>query len=210
MKEPTHANNASSSPIVKHDLSYNEQEVEKKNEKRSSVGDIACVPSPPQSSSSASPKNSSLRRRHRHANTNVNSSANNESTLNNHKLKNPATVNSIQPKQEQQQEHHHHQHHQQQQSGPLLLLTCASGICICYLYFGMIQERLFSKNSNSVMKQCGNTTTFMLGLSCITNVIVAYIWNLTEKKLFYSRNETSSSILNQGNLNHKLFLKSKS
>jgi UDP-galactose transporter B1 len=74
-----------------------------------------------------------------------------------------------------------------------LLLICASGICTCYLYYGMIQERLFSKSSSSdsPMKQCGNTTTFMLVLGCMTNVAVSNLWIWVQSHL--SRLSSSSS-----------------
>ncbi len=76
-------------------------------------------------------------------------------------------------------------------SSPFLLFICASGICICYLYFGIVQERLFSKsntNQNSEIKKVGNTTTFMLVLSCITNVIVSVGWIWTDQRFQHVNN----------------------
>lgn len=129
------------------------------------------------------------------------------------------------------QESLHAKSHPQQQN-PFLLFICASGICTSFLYYGIIQERLFSKNSKSAMKSCGNTTTFMLLLSCMTNVFVSTLWIWTENKLSIRSLPISSSSKaevqaqaqaqvqvqvqvqvnkdkNQSGLNHKLFLRCK-
>lgn len=72
-----------------------------------------------------------------------------------------------------------------QQGSPLMLLICASGICGCYLYFGIVQERVFAKGSSSkVIQEVGSITTFMLVLSCITNVLVAKLWLVISNKLY--------------------------
>lgn len=93
---------------------------------------------------------------------------------------------------------------QQTPQSPILLLICASGICTCYLYYGIVQEKLFSKSSNNELKNCGNTTTFMLVLSCITNVLVSIGWLWTEKRL--SNDPVSTTDKRQSlNLNHKVF-----
>ena len=65
----------------------------------------------------------------------------------------------------------------QERRHPLLLLFCASGICASYLYFGVVQEMLFSRgtSTSSAIKDAGSTASFMLALSCITNVVVAQI-----------------------------------
>lgn len=77
---------------------------------------------------------------------------------------------------------------------PFLLLICASGICGCYLYFGIVQERVFSKGSASnAIKQVGSITSFMLVLSCITNVLVALLWISTSQKLFPKQRESNGS-----------------
>ena len=105
----------------------------------------------------------------------------------------------------------HPQH--EEKPNPFMLLICASGICACFLYYGIIQERLFSKNSKSAMKSCGNTATFNLVLSCITNVFVAYGWIWAENKLSRSSLPTSSKKVenkkDQMSLNHKLFFRCK-
>jgi len=78
---------------------------------------------------------------------------------------------------------------------PLLLLLCSSGICISYLCFGMQQERLFSKSSSNskIIQRAGNTTTFMLVLSCMTNVIVAYGWIRLERLLVHKQKKKKKS-----------------
>jgi len=48
------------------------------------------------------------------------------------------------------------------------LLVCAVGICASYLYYGMLQERLFSD------AQVG--ASFLLLTQCVTNTIVALTW----------------------------------
>ena len=67
-----------------------------------------------------------------------------------------------------------------------LFLLCASGICSCYLYFGIVQERLLSKESPSsaILDRVGGITTFMLVLSSMTNVIVARLWLWIKSMLF--------------------------
>jgi len=92
---------------------------------------------------------------------------------------------------------------------PLLLFVCALGICTCYLYFGIIQERVFSKgSSSSKVKEAGSITTFMLVLSCVTNVIVATTWINVERKLFPVRRDAAflNSRKKKKSLNHLLLL----
>ena len=112
------------------------------------------------------------------------------------------------------------QRQQQRQQSPFLLIICASGICTCYLYFGIVQERLFSKgSSNNEMKNCGNTTTFMLVLSCITNVIVSMVWIFLEEIIFSSKSRSIIEDMNKKNdsimlnkkerLNHPIFFQCK-
>ena len=67
------------------------------------------------------------------------------------------------------------------QGGPILLVVCASGICICYLVYGMIQEQVLSKDGN-VMQEAGSITTFMLLLQCLTNMVVAMVLMVLQSK----------------------------
>ena len=52
--------------------------------------------------------------------------------------------------------------------GVLRFSICALGICVCYMYYGIIQESLFSKQKIG--------PSFVLLLQCITNSAVARIW----------------------------------
>ena len=48
------------------------------------------------------------------------------------------------------------------------LIICALGICFCYMYYGIVQENLFSQ------QRIG--PSFVLLIQCITNVLVAALW----------------------------------
>ena len=87
----------------------------------------------------------------------------------------------------------------------ILLLVCASGICSCYLYFGIVQERLLSKESPSsaILNQIGSITTFMLVLSSATNVIVASFWLLIKSSFFP---DSANGVADCRPINHKLLL----
>lgn len=78
---------------------------------------------------------------------------------------------------------------------PLLLLFCASGICASYLYFGVVQEMLFSRgnSTSSAIKDAGSTASFMLVLSCMTNVIVSQILIWIERCISKSVSNESRS-----------------
>ena len=106
---------------------------------------------------------------------------------------------------------------------PLLLLLCATGICTCYLSYGLVQERLFSKDSSSgAVRAVGSITTFMLVLQCLTNVLVSTLWIRSQSIIFFltgregilNRN-VSSQVHKQQihmerlSLNHKLLIMSK-
>ena len=97
---------------------------------------------------------------------------------------------------------------------PLLLLICATGICGCYLYFGKVQEQMFSKGSGSkAFQEAGSITTFMLVLSCMTNVLVALCWISVTKVVSVGRNNAStlgSTAREKRSLNHVLLIASKS
>lgn len=53
---------------------------------------------------------------------------------------------------------------------------CSSGICICFLYYGVLQERLFTGENRL-------GPTFALVTACITNVAVAVIWQQVEGQI---------------------------
>ena len=103
---------------------------------------------------------------------------------------------------------------QKTNGSPLLLLICASGICGCYLYVGKVQEQMFSKGSGSkAIQEVGSITTFMLVLSCITNVAVAKLW-ITASSLIWGDEKGKASSSNktgkkERSLNHSLLVASK-
>ncbi len=97
---------------------------------------------------------------------------------------------------------------QNSSGGPLALLICASGICGCYLYFGKIQEQMFSKDSGSkALQEVGSITSFMLVLSCFTNVLVASCWIWLTAA--FTGNKNASNIGEGKTLNHLLLITSK-
>jgi len=54
----------------------------------------------------------------------------------------------------------------------LRLVTCAFGICVCYMYYGMVQESLFSRQKIG--------PSFVLLVQCITNSLVARLWQFLD------------------------------
>jgi UDP-galactose transporter B1 len=58
------------------------------------------------------------------------------------------------------------------EGGLLRLAFCASGICFCYLFYGLLFEKLFTDK-----ERLG--ATFILVTQCITNTIVAQIWQFS-------------------------------
>ena len=167
--------------------------------------------------------NNSLRRRHRHQSSGselsskIPQSTTNRDTYGRDKESNSNTKLAPLPLSSSQSLLHQnedHKNNKQASQNPFLLFICASGICTCYLYYGTIQEQLFSKNSNSDMKKCGNTTTFMLVLSCFTNVLVATIWTWADQRMTSKSRSTTEKVelkhqKKDIRLNHKLFLYSK-
>jgi UDP-galactose transporter B1 len=55
------------------------------------------------------------------------------------------------------------------------LAMCASGICICYLYYGILQERLFTGR-----QRLG--ASFVLVTQCATNALVAFVWHCLQRQ----------------------------
>lgn len=64
------------------------------------------------------------------------------------------------------QQHSHDGHHPQ--NSVFRLIACTLGICVCYMYYGMVQESLFSQQKVG--------PSFVLLIQCITNSFVARIW----------------------------------
>ena len=65
------------------------------------------------------------------------------------------------------------------------LALCALGICICYLYYGILQERLFTGR-----ERLG--ASFVLATQCITNALVAYIWQQVQPSDNNNNNNSSA------------------
>lgn len=53
-------------------------------------------------------------------------------------------------------------------SSVVRLSICALGICVCYMYYGIIQEKMFSKQKIG--------PSFVLLIQCVTNSMVAKLW----------------------------------
>lgn len=71
-------------------------------------------------------------------------------------------------------------------SGLGKLTLCTGGICICYLYYGILQERLFTGE-----ERLG--ATFVLLTQCITNTVVAFIWHAIQDIFLQQNQQTPSS-----------------
>lgn len=87
-----------------------------------------------------------------------------------------------------------------QQNSVASLCMCAVGICACYLYYGMLQEELFS---NAHMG-----ASFLLLTQCISNSMVAITWQRVNDAIWSSGNEKSKTAARRGPLNHVLLLMS--
>lgn len=75
------------------------------------------------------------------------------------------------------------------------LVICSGGIIGCYLYYGYLQERLFQSRTLG--------PTFALVTACVTNVVVALVWQRVEQQ---TRPTTSTRSTNHKPLPHALFL----
>ena len=62
------------------------------------------------------------------------------------------------------------------------LVLCSLGICGCYLYYGILQERLFTGDHRL-------GPTFALVTACLTNVAVALIWRETTHLSLFRRSQ---------------------
>lgn len=113
------------------------------------------------------------------------------------------------PEQTLKEEYGKSEQNQSMNGSPMLLLLCASGICGCYLCYGQVQEKMFSKGSGSkAIQEVGSVATFMLVLSCVTNVVVARFW-VSVSNLLHASNESGKTVgapLEKRPLNHVLLL----
>jgi len=90
----------------------------------------------------------------------------------------------------------------QNSSGKLLSLAiCASGICFCYLSYGIIIEHLLK----SVETQ-GPITSFLLLGQTLTNVVVAWFWLTVEGNIFRDSKGEKNTEHGNKRLNHKLIM----
>lgn len=63
---------------------------------------------------------------------------------------------------------------QEQKNGLGRLAFCTVGICLCYCYYGLLQESLFSGSNFGAL--------FVLVTQCFTNFVVAILWQILDQK----------------------------
>ena len=91
----------------------------------------------------------------------------------------------------------------------LLLITLATGICTCYLLYGIVQERLFSPSSphgRAVRAVGGPITTFLVLTQAVGNTAVAALWTWVQNTLLGNQQIIRSQEFATQTLNHKLLL----
>eukprot|EP00591_Stephanopyxis_turris_P005276 CAMPEP_0195521472 /NCGR_PEP_ID=MMETSP0794_2-20130614/18761_1 /TAXON_ID=515487 /ORGANISM="Stephanopyxis turris, Strain CCMP 815" /LENGTH=222 /DNA_ID=CAMNT_0040651041 /DNA_START=61 /DNA_END=726 /DNA_ORIENTATION=+ len=87
-------------------------------------------------------------------------------------------------------------------------LFCAAGINICYLYYGVIQERLLRKRGDGGLED-RPITAFILVSQAVTNAIVALVWMFVEQRSKGKRHAEKNNDVDGGvkdSLNHRLLL----
>ena len=98
----------------------------------------------------------------------------------------------------------------------LLLITLATGICACYLFYGLVQERLFSPSSphgRAVRAVGGPITTFLVLTQAMGNTAVAALWTWIQNRVLSNQHgrrqqqiRKDDSDIHVQTLNHKLLL----
>ena len=96
----------------------------------------------------------------------------------------------------------------------LLLITLATGICACYLSYGLVQERLFSPTSphgRAVRAVGGPITTFLVLTQAMGNTAVAALWTWMQNRFLSNpqhgrRQQQIRKDSDIQTLNHKLLL----
>ena len=97
----------------------------------------------------------------------------------------------------------------------LLLITLATGICACYLFYGLVQERLFSPTSphgRAVRAVGGPITTFLVLTQAMGNTAVAALWTWIQNRFLSNQHGRrqqqirKDSDIHVQTLNHKLLL----
>ena len=77
----------------------------------------------------------------------------------------------------------------------LLLAVLATGICTCYLCYGIVQERLFSPSSphGRAVRAVGPITTFLVMSQAVGNAAVAWVWTWMQNNALGGTNKHGSS-----------------
>ena len=99
-------------------------------------------------------------------------------------------------------------------SRPLLLLLCATGITSCYLWYGILQERVFdldnsdkgegSSKGDDDTKQ--SITLFLLATGTFSAFLIAWIWTMVGPMILKSADNKSNKDTKGGKLNHPLII----
>ena len=102
--------------------------------------------------------------------------------------------------------------HQKQNTNPnnsglkqmLLLAALATGICTCYLGYGLVQERLFSPSSphGRAVRAVGPITTFLVMSQAVGNTVVALVWTWIQNNLLGCSKQPPSSTNDDGRNDH--------
>ena len=98
-------------------------------------------------------------------------------------------------------------------SRPLLLLLCATGITSCYLWYGIIQERIFDldNSDNGDGEDSGDNknqsiTLFLLATGTFSAFLIAWIWTLIGPMILKSDDNKLNKDTKGGKLNHPLII----
>lgn len=91
-----------------------------------------------------------------------------------------------------------HNNNDDTDSSGLRLMVCASGICVCYWFYGFLQEKLMTKSRLGA--------TFILVIQTISNCFVALIWQQIEKMTTLTTTTTTTAKTTRFGLNHLLLL----
>jgi hypothetical protein len=75
---------------------------------------------------------------------------------------------------------------------------CAVGICVSYLYYGMLQEQVFSAQTIGA--------SFTVLLQCLTNTLVAMLWQRIDQAVALEKKVTTRRCLHHSLLILSTFL----
>ena len=103
---------------------------------------------------------------------------------------------------------------EKEKKSPLLLLLCAIGITSCYLWYGTLQESLFTRRHQSGENEKGDDaendsiTLFLLATGTLSSVLLAWVWTLVGPFLLSSSGTSKTATIDNGSkkqgLNHPL------